>query len=267
MAANETESTEIQDGGELVYRASEPEQMRFRDDGGGALILEGRMIPYDEWTEVDSSIEGHFMERFAPGALAKTLRERATRIRALFEHGLDFLGRQPIATNFEFRDQDDGAYFQASLLRGVPDLLIEGLRAGQYGSSVRFRPIPGKWDRVRSPGQSEHNPEGIPEHTYREAYVHEFSVTAFPQYEGSTAALRSITDDIYSRQLGGGLDRLIELIRAAEPPATETTTKTTEPQHSQQEAEDPPEPEQRSRSTQPSRDYLRPEEEDKPWRL
>src|SRR5688572_4396690 len=97
MSVTETTTDDTQ-AGELVYRATEPAQMRLREEGDGAPVLEGRMMPYEEWTEVKSSVEGHFLERFAPGALGKTMKERAHRIRALFEHGLDFLGRQPIAT-------------------------------------------------------------------------------------------------------------------------------------------------------------------------
>lgn len=261
---SENEQVETLDGGELVYRASQPEAMLFREEGDGGLMLSGRMMPYGEWAEVRSSVEGHFMERFELGSLAKTLKERATRIRALFEHGMDFLGRQPIATIDAFRDEDDGAYYDASLLRGLPDLLVEGLRRGVYGSSIRFRPI--KWDRVRSPAQSEHNPDGIPEHTIREAFVQEFSVVTFPQYEGATASVRSLTDEVAARQLLRDPERLIEIIRS-----------TSEPQHSgreepvaEAELADPAEPSEvtdpeRSRSTQPVRDYLKPRGGDKKW--
>jgi hypothetical protein len=53
------------------------------------------MVPYGEWTEVRSSVEGHFLERFAAGSLGAALRERGARIRVLFQHGTDRLGRHP----------------------------------------------------------------------------------------------------------------------------------------------------------------------------
>ena len=255
---NEQEEPETMTGGELVYRATDPETLLFRQEGDAPPILEGRMMPYDEWTEVNSSTEGHFLERFVPGSLAKTMQERAKRIRVLFEHGLDFLGRQPIATFDEFRDEEDGGYYASSLLRGVPDLLVEGLRRGVYGSSIRFRPVPGKWDRVRSPEPSEHNPEGLPEHTIREAYVHEFSVVTFPQYEGATAHVRSITDEVAARQLMADPTRLLQIIETIK-------TTTTEPQHSV--PNDPDKDPQGSRSTQPVHDYLKPQKEAPSWRL
>lgn len=242
-------------GGEAVYRAIVPEGLSLREAGDGGRILEGRMLPYNEWTEVKSSVEGHFLERFLPGSLAKTMTERGKRIRVLFEHGLDRMGRQAIALPDAFDDREDGAYYEASLFRSVPDLIVEGLRHGVYGSSIRFRPI--KWDRIRSPERSDHNPDGIPEHTIREAQVLEFSVVTFPQYEGATAAVRSLTDEISARQLLANPERLLDIIR-----------QQAEPQHSEREEdqEETPEPE-RSRSTQPVHDYLNPKEGKPSWRL
>jgi HK97 family phage prohead protease len=163
--------------------------MRFSEAGDGP-VLEGRMVPYGEWTEVRSRTEGHFLERFAAGSLiGNTIREQASRIRVLFEHGMDSVfGRQPIASVEEMRDEPDGAYYRARLLDGVPPLLVAGLRRGLYGSSVRFEPI--EQDRVRHPTRSSHNPQGIPEHTVKRAKIREFSVVTFPQYAGATAMVR-----------------------------------------------------------------------------
>ena len=250
----ETPETESLSGGELVYRATDPEMMHFRDDENGPPILEGRMMPYDEWTEIRSTLEGHFMERFAPGALAKTMQERGSKVRAMFEHGLDnVLGRQMIADIDEMRDEPDGAYYRATLLDGLPQLLVSGIRRGLYGSSVRYKPI--KFDRVKSPVRSEHNPDGIPEVTVREAFLKEFSVTPFPAYAGATAGVRSLTDEIAARQLLGDPKRLLEIINESEPPHSPPTDEPEAPVSVG------------SRRTQPPRDYLRPQEDDSSWRL
>jgi hypothetical protein len=253
---NETEhepQVENVNGGELVYRATEPEAMHLVEAEDSAPVLEGRMMPYDEWTEIKSRVEGHFLERFAPGALAKTMAERSDRIRVLFEHGLDVLGGQTIAAIEEMREEPDGAYYRASLLDGLPNLLLAGLRRGLYGSSVRYGPV--KLDRVRSPRRSEHNPEGLEERTVREGFVKEFSVTTFPQYAGATASIRSLTDDIAAHRLLGD-PRYLDLLG----------NKPTEPQHSEREEPEDQAPEQ-SRSTQPVHDYLDTEEGEPSWRL
>jgi len=245
---------ETMNGGELVYRVAEVDAISLRDEGDGSPVLEGRMMPYDEWTEIRSSVEGHFLERFSPGSLAKTMQEQASRIRVLLDHGMDaVVGRKSIAAVEGFRDEQDGAYYRAGLLEGLPPLLVSGLKRGLYGSSVRFKPI--KWDRVRSPQRSEHNPEGIEERTIREGFVKELSVVTFPAYAGATAGIRSITDEIAAKQLLGDPERLLEFLKNT--PA--------EPQHSEREepVDEAPEP---SRSTQPVHDYLQ-QEDDSSWRL
>lgn len=252
MSEVEPEVHEEVSGGELVYRATEPAAMHFVEAEDVAPVLEGRMMPYGEWTEIKSRVEGHFLERFAPGALAKTMAERSDRIRVLFEHGLDVLGGQTIAAIEEMREEPDGAYYRASLLDGLPNLLLAGLRRGLYGSSVRYGPV--KLDRVRSPKRSEHNPEGLEERTVREGFVKEFSVTTFPQYAGATASIRSLTDDIAAHKLLGD-SRFLDFLETQ-----------AEPQHSDREEPEDQAPEQ-SRSTQPVHDYLRPKEDDHSWRL
>lgn len=262
---SEVQNVEIEtvNGGELVFRATEPAAMRFRDEGEGARVVEGRMMPYGEWTEVRSAIEGHFLESFAVASLAKTILEQAQKLRALFEHGLDrAFGRQTIAEIDELRDEPDGAYYRMSLLDGLPPLLVSGLKRGLYGSSVRFRPE--KMDRARFPKRSEYNPDGIEERTVREASIRELSITAFPVYAGATAHVRSLTDEFAAKQLLGDPTLLLEMLRS--------TTKESEPPHSEEET--PPEPDpapedeaEESRSTQPVRDYLSPQEGAPSWRL
>ena len=250
---------EAVNGGEFVYRAMEPAAMRY-EEGGDSPTVEGRMMPYDEWTEVRSSVEGHFLERFSPGSLAKTMSEQATRIRMLWEHGMDsMLGKQTIAAIDSFREEQDGAYYRASLLDGLPPLLVSGLKRGLYGSSIRFKPI--KWDRVAYPKRSEHNPDGIEERTVREGFVKELSIVTFPQYAGATAMVRSLTDEIAAKQLLGDPERLLEFLRT-----TDTTSTEAEPQHSEREEPEEQAPEA-SRSTPPVHDYLRPEEDESSWKV
>ncbi len=248
-----SEEPEQLSGGEPGYRACD--LLRVVDDAEGNPVLEGRMMPYDEWTEINSRSEGHFMERFAPGSLAKTMKEQAARIRVLFEHGEDRLGRQPIATVTELRDEPDGAYYRAELLRGLPDLIVDGLRRGVYGTSIRWGPV--KWDRRRSVEPSESNPQGLPEHTIREARLKEFSVVTFPAYAGATAHVRSLTDEMTGRSSPEPGEEPAEATEA--PPEVE-------PQHSEPEPGGEPDATP-SRSTRPSRDYLNPKEAEPSWRL
>jgi hypothetical protein len=85
------------------------------DDG---RTLFGHFSVFNRWTEIDSWIEGHFMERIAPGAFKKTFREKTPKV--LFQHGMDpQIADQPIASVRELREDDEGAYYEARLFDGL----------------------------------------------------------------------------------------------------------------------------------------------------
>lgn len=258
---------------ELVYRAGED---------GAADVLEGRMAPYGEWTEIRSAVEGHFIERLAPGSLAKTLVEKAGKLKVLFEHGFSrSLDRAPIGLVMEAAETQDGAHYRANLFRNIPPIIRDGIMEGAYGTSVALRNV--KVDVVRSPKKSEYNPQGLPEHTIREAALKEISVVTFPAYEGATAGLaRSVTDDVLGELLIPFLTRerpefLLSLARQSaevepshsepdqseEPPADEPA-EPAEPQEDEAPAED-----EASRSTppKPKKDWLSETEVKPEWRL
>ena len=241
----------------MLYRLSSPDLLIFRD--GEEPMLEGRVVPYDEWSEIDSVVEGHFFERFAHGSFTKTLAERSDRVRVYFEHGRSkIFDSQPIAEIQATWEQPDGVYFRASLLDGLPDLFRDGLRRGLYGASVGAKVI--KVDRSRSPQKTEHNPTGIEERTYKEMRAYDYSITPRPHYASATVALRSITDDLLVERLMEDPKRLLDLIarREQEP---------TEPQHSEPREEPEDQASEESRSTQPVHDYLNRKEGDPSWRL
>jgi HK97 family phage prohead protease len=251
---------------QIVYRSAELNYEKGSDGKPG--ILEGKMVPHGAWTEIRSAIEGNFMERIAAGALKKTFAERANRMRVLFEHGFSrLLDKQPIAKLEELRDEDDGAYYRAKLLPGLPELLLSGLAEGEYGSSIGMR-MPIQADIDHTPKRSDYNPEGIPESTVTEASLAEISVTAFPSYEGATATVRSITDDVILETHGQIIiaklaredpQRLLELVR---------TELQVEPPHSEPPAEEAPQEEREpEHSPKPTKDWLSEKESEEAWRL
>lgn len=270
-----------------IYRISTPSALIFRDEDGEQTV-EGVVVPYGQWSEVDSVIEGHFMERFAAGSLRKSFSEGFARMKGYFEHGRSKLfDRTPIMELREAWETGEAAYFRANLLRGLPEWMVDGLRRGVYGVSLGAEEV--KTDTVRFPKRSAHNPQGLEERTYRELRGYDISLTPAPHYQEATVMLRSITDDIAVKELLKDPDALVELLRrateaepphsvpeapegeAAEPEETAEPEAEAAPAEEQvaEETEAEPEPEepQGSRDTQPPQvDYLADEEEEE-WQL
>jgi capsid assembly protease len=174
--------------------------------------LSGIMVPFEQWVEIDSIIEGHFMEMFLVGSLDKTFAERREHMRCILYHGRSGtnLGKMPIGLVTDLHADKTAGYFEAELFDGLPTVLIEGLEAGQYGTSVKYeltRP-----DYRPRPGKSAYNPQGLDELRVAEAKVIEFGPTPFPIYEGAPVGLRSMTDDAVISQLADDPDRLAQLV-------------------------------------------------------
>ncbi|MEN3337589.1 MAG: hypothetical protein V7647_1265, partial [Acidobacteriota bacterium] len=178
----------------------------LRDDAKPVMF--GHFAEFETWTEVNSVIEGHFMERTASTAFAKTIRENRQNMRVLFHHGRDALGVQVLG---KIERLDEDTYYEVELFDGVPPLIMDGLRAGEYGSSYRFSIV--QHEFVARPKRSAHNPDGLPELTVVEARVREFGPTPFGQYKGASSAVRSTTDEIFVDGLAQDPERFERLLR------------------------------------------------------
>lgn len=163
----------------------------------GLGLLEVRFSVFNTWYEIDSWWEGKFLERTAPGAFAKTMRERRDQVVSLFNHGMDFnIGDKvlgPIEDLYEDRDAPVGLVrlMDTSYNRD----LEPGLRAGVYRSSFMFNVIREEWDD--EPGESDHNPKGLPERTIKEVRLFEFGPVTFPANPAATSGMRSMTDEYF----------------------------------------------------------------------
>lgn len=194
-------------------------ELRAAEDGSGPTMA-GHFAVFDNWTEIDSSWEGNFMERIAPGAFAKSFRpEYRDRVKVLFQHGMDpQIGDKPLGRHVELREDEVGAYYEVPLLdaRYVREDILPGLEAGLYGASFRFRVI--REDLEKSPRESEGNPRALPERTIRELELYEFGPVTFPAYPAATAGVRSMTDAYVLRTIFGRVesdpDRAHELLEA-----------------------------------------------------
>jgi len=204
-----------------VLRAEAPELMR--DSPSAMPVLRGHFAVWDTPTEIRSSYEGHFIERFAPGSMDKTLAEGKNRIKALFQHGEDpQIADKPLGAIQRLEPDSTGAYYEVPMLDTAYNReLIPGLDAGLYGASFRFQVISEDFDP--KPKRSEANPNGIPERTVTEAKVIEFGPVTFPAYKEATAGLRSMTDEFIVGRFAEDPERLLEMLRQTREPRVTVT--------------------------------------------
>lgn len=229
--------------------------------------LTGHFAVFNEYTEINSAFEGHFMERIAPGAFAKTLKDQRSDIKVLFQHGHDpAIADKPLGKIRALEEDEVGVRYEVEMLRtAYNEELIPGLEAGLYGASFRFRSIREQFDK--EPEESDHNPEGIPERTIEELQLYEFGPVTFPAYANATAGVRSLTDEEILCRMAEDPERLRDLLTFASPEADPEPAKTT-PEDEPPSAESAHAPQQRVVTTSmSSKAFWASLRESKKWNL
>jgi HK97 family phage prohead protease len=169
-------------GGDCI-RATNAINLAERTDALPAM--QGYLAPFNQPTEINDPLEGHFIESFRAGAFTRTLREDIGGVRVLFQHGRDGqVGMKPIGVPDFVREDALGVAFQARLLDAgyVRDLVLPGLEQGLYGVSCRFRKL---LEDVSPPRRGER----LPRRVIREVKLREFGPVTFPAYPGTSVAL------------------------------------------------------------------------------
>lgn len=213
--------------------ALRPELERADDESGGLPTMRGYFAVFNQWTEIDSLFEGHFMERIDQGAFNKTISENRDAVKVLYDHGHDFqVGNKVLGPIEDLREKQRGVYYEVPLLDTSYNRdLLPGLEAGLYGASFRFSVVKDEWVAEGEPSKS--NPKGLPERTIKEVRLFEFGPVTFPAYQGATAGVRSITDQYR------GTDR------TPGPEAAEGTSGESRTEETVEPPQALPEPEQR----------------------
>jgi hypothetical protein len=144
-----------------VVRALAPESatlIRAADDGGdgdapdGMPTMEIRFSKTNTWYEISSFFEGNFLERVAPGAASKTIKENRSNMKVLYDHGFDpQIGNKVLGPIDDVRDTPDGPVATVPLFDTTYNRdLLPGLAAGVYGSSMRRSATDDYYERLRS---------------------------------------------------------------------------------------------------------------------
>lgn len=210
-----------------ILRAVAPASgIEMRAAGDGMPTMTGHFSVFNAWYEVDSWMEGHFLERVAPGAFRKTIRESRDAMKVLYDHGMDFqIGNKVLGPIDDLREDNIGPAYVVPLLDTSYNRdLVPGLEAGLYGSSFRFRVVQDKWNK--DPGVSDHNPLGLPERTITEARVFEFGPVTFPANPAATAGVRAMTDDYYDFVRRTSPERFDASLRSAKATRTPAASGT-----------------------------------------
>lgn len=161
----------------------------LRADATGRTVY-GVVMPYSQPAEVRDGFGPSYLEQFAPGAFARSIRERGRKVKLFVQHETR---RLPIGRATELDEHPEGlhASFAVAKTRDGDDAL-ELVQAGVVdGFSVGFAPIR---DRKERDGTV----------TRVEAAIREVSLVHSPAYEGAgVAGVRSsdLTVDVARRRL------------------------------------------------------------------
>ena len=171
-------------------------ELRYDGEGDAMPTLVGHLAVFNEWAEINSVVEGHFLERIDPGAFTKTINESRDSMRVRFQPGKDpTIGDKPLGPIRSLEVDDKGLAYEVPLLDTSYNRDIMAMLASDppvLGSSFRFKVM--RESVNRKPTRSDYNPRRLPERTVQEVRMQEFGPVTFPAYAGAKAGLRSLTD-------------------------------------------------------------------------
>ncbi len=159
--------------------------IRSEDIDGELGTLVGYAAVFDTDTEIDSMWEGHFLERIAPGAFKKTLRENRDAIRVLYDHGFDpSIGNKPLGKPATMEEDTRGLFVEVPLDDTSYNRdLAASIRSGAIdGMSFRFSVKKEEWEDGED--------GALDVRTLKEVRLFEFGPVTFPAYEATSAGVR-----------------------------------------------------------------------------
>ena len=184
----------------METRAFQLEQRDLESDD--TLRVRGRAVVYDALSED----LGGFRERFAPGALRRTL-DHGRDVALLYSHDTQAVLASTRAGSLDLSEDDDGLMVDATLQRGDPDVerLAAKMRAGLVDKmSFGFRVVREDWEEDA----------GDLVRVVQEAQLIETSAVWLPAYTQTSLEEARRLDDVPIGALAGmpgwALDRIAE---------------------------------------------------------
>lgn len=185
-----------------------PGTVELRAAGDGQVKLGGYALKFEKW----SQDLGGFVERVAPGAVTKTLKDGAD-VLARYQHRDEFLLGRTSSGTLTLRVDKVGLDYEVTLpdTQYARDLAALAERGDVAHSSFAFRTVSDSW----------HNPEkgGQPlERTLTEIKLVDVAPVVNPAYLDTSTGLRSIAelrhlslDEIEAAAREGRLDEILGL--------------------------------------------------------
>ena len=200
----------------MARRSDRPTERRYYTtdfevrDRGAELRIAGHAAVFDQL----SQNLGGFVERIAPGAFRKTLREAD--VRALFNHDPSLILGRTTAGTLRLSEDRAGLVYEVVLpdTQTGRDLRVSIERGDITQSSFGFRAIADRWDR---------DEDGTPLRTLTEVSLHngDVSPVTFPAYLGTDVVARAVHQ--LARTTGVPADELAAALRhgrlPTDPPA------------------------------------------------
>lgn len=154
-----------------------PPELRAGDAG---KVARGYAALFNARTDIG----GYFTESIAPGAFTETL--RTSDVRALINHDSGRVIGRSAAGTLRLKEDDKGLAVEIDLpdTSDGRDLAIQLDRGDISGMSFGFRVTHDEWDETGK----------IPARTIHKVELFEVSAVAFPAYDDTSIALRSLDD-------------------------------------------------------------------------
>lgn len=154
-----------------------PPEVRADSDG---KVAEGYAALFNS----DADIGGYFVERIAPGAFAETIKE--SDVRALVDHDSGRVIGRTSAGTLRLKEDDKGLRVEIDLpdTSDGRDLAVSLDRRDISGMSFGFRVTHDEWDETGD----------VPVRTIHKLDLFEVSAVAFPAYDDTTIAMRSLEE-------------------------------------------------------------------------
>lgn len=150
--------------------------------------MTGYSVVFNQWTPIRGEGEGPFLERVAPGAAARAIKDRGDRIVVMYDHGRSpIYGNMPVAAPRAIWEDERGV-FAWDRINQAPlfEPLRENIRNQSiWGQSFRFSVLPNgeTWEPAKR--------DGMRRRTLTSLDIMERGPVTFPAYSGTEVNVRT----------------------------------------------------------------------------